>query len=124
MKVWFITKSWQIFFNKIHYIIPIIHNITTYQYQIFDPTIETKKKIKIIQPKYKIGDEVNVLLQEPVNALGKKHSDNRFRMADYRLDKKKRKVLAVYCYSGIPSYRYAIQGLPNASYTEQELKQV
>ena len=99
-------------------------DITTYQYPFFDNTIISKNKIKIIQPKYKIGDEVNVLLQEPVNALGKKHSDKRFRMADYRLDKKKRKVLAVYCYSGTPSYRYQIQGLPNASYTEQELKQV
>ena len=106
-------------------------DITTYQYRIFDPTIESNKKnknketiYKTIKPKYKIGDLVNVLLQEPVSALGKKHVDKRFRMADYRLDKKKRKVLAVFCYAGTPSYRYLIEGLPNASYTEQELKQV
>ena len=45
-------------------------------------------------------------------------------MGDYRLDKKKRKILAVLYYAGHPSYRYLIEGLPNASYTEQELKNV
>jgi len=45
-------------------------------------------------------------------------------MADYRLDKKKRKILAVYYYAGSPPYRYSVEGLPNASYTEHELKQV
>jgi hypothetical protein len=146
-------------------------DITTYQYRIFDPTIEPmtkgrspkssldarktnggfsshqpKKKIKkikgtgimediqsyptdgikykTIKPKYKVNDLVNVLLQEPVNSLGKKHVDKRFRMGDYRLSKKKYKITAVVCYAGTPSYRYLIEGLPNASYTEQELKQV
>ena len=121
-------------------------DITTYEYNFFDPTYEPKKvfkkvkgrgleedmqsyptdgiKYKTIKPKYKVNDLVNVLLQEPVSALGKKHVDKRFRMGDYRLDKKKRKVLAVLCYAGTPSYRYLIEGLPNSSYTEQELKLV
>ena len=89
--------------------------------------VENKKKetiYKTIKPKYKIGDLVNVLLQVPLNALGKKQNTTNFRMGDYRLDKKKRKVLAVLCYAGTTSYRYLIEGLPNASYTEQELKQV
>ena len=99
-------------------------DITTYQYPFFDNTIKSKNKIKIINPKYKVGDLVNVLLQEPLNALGKKQPSKQFRMGDYRLDKKKRKILAVLYYAGHPSYRYLIEGLPNASYTEQELKQI
>ena len=67
---------------------------------------------------------VNVLLQEPVNAQGKKHVDKRFRMAEYRLSKKKYRISNVLYYSGTPPYRYLLEGLPNASYIEQELKQV
>jgi len=99
-------------------------DITTYNYPVFDAADESKKVSKMIRPKYKVNDMVNVLLQEPVNALGKKHSNKNWRMADYRLDKKKRKVLAVYYYAGSPPYRYSVEGLPNASYTEHELKQV
>ena len=99
-------------------------DITKYDYPFFDPPTDRSKKQKMIQPKYKVGDMVNVLLQEPVDALGKKHSNNKFRMGDYRLDRKKRKVLAVFYYAGYPPYRYQIDGLPNASYSENELKQV
>jgi hypothetical protein len=45
-------------------------------------------------------------------------------MGDLRLEKKKRKIIKVLYYSGNVPYRYLIEGLPNASYTEQELKQV
>ena len=100
-------------------------DVTTYNYPVFDaPVDESKKTKKIIKPKFKVNDMVNVLLQEPVNALGKKHSNKNWRMADYRLDKKKRKILAVFYYAGSPPYRYLIEGLPNASYTEHELKRV
>ena len=107
-------------------------DITTYDYPFFDPTEEQKtegkkgEKVKfaMIKPKYKVKDMVNVLLQEPVDALGKKHTDNRFRMGDYRLSKKKYKITAIFYYAGDVPYRYQIEGLPGASYTEQELKQV
>jgi hypothetical protein len=55
---------------------------------------------------------------------GKKQPTKTFRMADLRLEKKKRKVLKVLYYSGPNHYRYLIEGLPNASYTEQEIKVV
>ena len=45
-------------------------------------------------------------------------------MGDLRLEKKKRNITKVLYYSGPNHYRYLIEGLPNASYTEQELKQV
>jgi len=108
-------------------------DITTYQYPIFD-AVEPKKEekikkgkeptFKLIKPKYKIGDMVNVLLQEPVNTFDKKHVDKRFRMRDYRLSKRKYRVSAVLYYAGTPPYRYLIEGLPGASFIEQELKQV
>ena len=120
-------------------------DITTYEYPIFDNLVLPKKKIKKkggdieedmttyptdglkykrIKPKYKEGDLVNVLLQEPHTMTGKKQSTKQWRMGDLRLEKKKRKVLKVLYFSGPNPYRYLIEGLSNASYTEQELKQV
>jgi len=110
-------------------------DITTYTYPIFDatePKTEVKKegkkaqepKSKFIKPKYKVGNMVNVLLQEPVSALGGKHVDKRFRMGDYRLSKRKYRISAVLYYAGNPPYRYLLDGLPGASYMDQELKQV
>jgi len=54
----------------------------------------------------------------------KKQNTNNFRMQDLRLEKKKERLIKVLYYSGPYPYRYLIEGLPNASYTEQELKQV
>jgi hypothetical protein len=120
-------------------------DITTYEYPIFDNTVP-KMKFKRekggdlkqdlddypieeqiytqIKPKYKVGDLVNVLLEEPRTMLDKKQPTKNFRMGDLRLEKKKRKIIKVLYYSGNVPYRYLIEGLPNASYTEQELKQV
>jgi hypothetical protein len=113
-------------------------DITTYEYPIFDnlePKIKNKKtgggdinddnqQYSLIKPKYKVGDLVNVLLEEPQTILGKKQPTKTFRMQDLRLEKKKRKVIKVLYYSGPQKYRYLIEGLPNASYVESELKQV
>jgi hypothetical protein len=125
-------------------------DLTTYEYPIFDnviPKIKIKKiktkateggdlnedveahptepmKYTQIKPKYKEGDLVNVLLEEPQTILGKKQPTKNFRMGDLRLEKKKRKILKVLYYSGPNHYRYLVDGLPGASYTEQELKQV
>ena len=120
--------------------VKIPKDITTYEYPIFDnlePKIKHVKKEKggghinddnqqytIIKPKYKVGDLVNVLLEEPQTILGKKQPTKTFRMGDLRLEKKKRKILKVLYYSGPNHYRYLVDGLPGASYTEQELKQV
>ena len=113
-------------------------DITTHEYPIFDnlePKIKNKKtgggdinddnqQYSLIKPKYKVGDLVNVLLEEPQTILGKKQPTKTFRMQDLRLEKKKRKVIKVLYYSGPQKYRYLIEGLPNASYVESELKQV
>jgi len=115
-------------------------DITTYEYPIFDNLEEAKmknenkkslkylddeeKEYKVINPKYKVGDLVNVLLEEPRTVNDKKQPTKNFRMGDLRLEKKKRKIIKVLYYNGPNPYRYLIEGLPNASYTEQELKQV
>ena len=121
-------------------------DITTYEYPIFDNTVP-KIKIKKIkkggdlkqemedqpidgqkythtEPKFKVGQMVNVLYQEPHDMTGKKQPTKTFRMADLRLEKKKRKVLKVLYYSGPNAYRYLIEGLPNASFVESEIKLV
>ena len=115
-------------------------DITTYKYPIFDnlePKMKSKNNesikyiddkdeqvYKIIQPKYKVGDLVNVLLEEPRTVNDKKQPTKNFRMQDLRLEKKKRKVIKVLYYSGPQKYRYLIEGLPNASFVESEMKQV
>ena len=67
---------------------------------------------------------VNVLCSEPHAMTGKKQPSKNFRMGDLRLEKKKRKIKKVLYYSGPVPYRYLIDGLNNASYTEQEIKVV
>jgi len=118
-------------------------DITTFEYPIFDNTVPKIKKIKIkeegkakggnvqhgqkythTEPKFKVGQMVNVLYQEPHTMTGKKQPSKNFRMGDLRLEKKKRKVLKVLFYSGPVPYSYLIDGLPNARYTEQEIKVV
>ena len=54
---------------------------------------------KVINPKYKVGDLVNVLLEEPRTMNDKKQPTKNFRMGDLRLEKKKRKILKVLYYS-------------------------
>ena len=121
-------------------------DLTTHEYPIFDNTISNIKikkikkggdlkeeveahpteqqKYKQIKPKYKVNDLVNVLLEEPQTILGKKQPTKNFRVGDLRLEKKKRKVIKLLYYSGPNPYRYLIEGLPNASYIESEMKQV
>ena len=122
-------------------------DITTFEYPIFDNTIPKIKFKKIKKggghieqeidtppddgqiytqrkPKYKIGDLVNVLYSEPHAMTGKKQNTKEFRMGDLRLEKKKRKITKVLYYSGPVPYRYLVEGLDRASYTEQEIKQV
>ena len=122
-------------------------DITQHEYPIFDNT-EPKIKFKIkkikggdlqedleahptdaqtythTEPKFKVGQMVNVLYEEPHTMTGKKQPTKIFRMGDLRLEKKKRKVLKVLYYSGPNAYRYLIEGLPNASFVESEIKLV
>ena len=72
-------------------------------------------------PKFKTGNLVHVKLEVPKNALNNKQTTQNFRMGDYRIDKVPRKIKKVLFYVGRIPYRYIIEGLENASYTENEI---
>lgn len=74
-------------------------------------------------PKFKVNDRVYVALDRPKNVLGKTQS-GKFREGDFRLDTQARRILKILYYTGKISYRYLVEGIPNVSYTEQELKKV
>ena len=99
-------------------------DLATYEYPFFDNIKESKKKLIEIKPKYKVGDMVNVMYEEPHTINGKKQNTKSFRMGDMRLEKQKRRINTVLNYSGAQPYRYLIDGLKGASYIEDELKQV
>jgi hypothetical protein len=125
-------------------------DLTQHTYPIFDDLVPSKTKIKKegaaaladavqytkLKPKYKIGDMVNVLYDEPHkfsrNASGDQTKQNTktFRMGDMRLTEKKYKIIKVLYYSGNPPFRYLLEDYPkknapaSASFIEQELKQV
>jgi hypothetical protein len=76
-----------------------------------------------VDPKFKIGDLVYRLLDTPENALGDKQSGT-FREGDYRYDRQPRKIEKIVYYDGKKSpYRYLLNGLKNASFTEHQLKE-
>ena len=74
-----------------------------------------------IKAKYKIGDIVHRILEEPKNALGKKQSTSNFRMGDYRYDTIPRKITKIFYYSGQNPIRYMLDTLDNVTYAENEL---
>lgn len=76
-----------------------------------------------IQPKFEIGDIVYRKLDHPESATGEKQDTAQFRVGDLRWDRQPRKIEKVLFYHGGASpYRYILNGLPNASYGEIELK--
>lgn len=80
----------------------------------------TKSKFKVA--KYKVGDMVYRPLENPENMLGDVQY-GKFREGDVRIDKVKRKITElVYMNGKGPFVRYILEGLPNVSYSEQELR--
>jgi len=73
------------------------------------------------KPKYKIGDLVFEKLDCPENALGEKQPTKNFREGDYRYSKIAKKIIKVLYMNDAPYYRYILEGIPNASFSESEL---
>ena len=109
-------------------------DISEYEYPVFNNAKEIVSKLKfkeddkpifkMLKPKYKVGDLVNVLYDEPRDTLGKKQNTKNFRMGDTTLERKKRKIVSVLYYNGEVPFRYLVEGISNASFTENELKQI
>jgi hypothetical protein len=76
-----------------------------------------------LSPKYRVGDLVHRKLDRPMNALGEYQPTERFREGDLRWDPLPKKVVAVLSFPSnrIP-FRYVLEGYPNVSYTDAELK--
>lgn len=70
--------------------------------------------------KYNVGDHVFRKLEKPKDALGRNQSTEKFREGDYRFELKPREIVQVLPYQ--KQFRYILQGIKNASYTEAELK--
>ena len=88
------------------------YNPITYKYPIFNAT-ET--------PKYDVGDIVYRQSDTPLNALGRNQPTNTFRIGDYRFERIPHKIIKVLYYSGKVPYRFMLEGIPNASFTETQL---
>ena len=112
---------------------PFPVDLEKFEYPIYDNLKIVDKKLKLVPPKYKVGDMVHVLYDEPRkfnrNQQGEnvKQNTKNFRMGDLRLSIKKYRVSQVLYYSGTPAYRYLLEGYPtnwrqSASFTEDELK--
>ena len=72
-------------------------------------------------PKFKVGDVVHYKLDWAENALGKKQPTPNFRVGDYRYSKVPKKIVKTLYMNDYPYYRYLLEGIPNASYSEYQL---
>jgi hypothetical protein len=82
-----------------------------------------KKVYEVIQPKFKVGQYVYRYLDSPQDALGKKLSGDKRRQGDINWDKEEREIEKVNTMIGEgPLYRYRLEGLPNVTFTEQQLR--
>ncbi len=84
-------------------------------------TIEETKNIRI-RPKFKVGTMVYRALEAPRNALDKAQPTKNFREGDFTFERVPRRIINIITMGGDgPLYRYCLEGLPNVSYSENEL---
>jgi hypothetical protein len=87
-------------------------NVADYDYPFHDQTYISR---------FKVGDWVHYKLDYPQTALGKKQPTAEFRTGDYRYSHNQVKVVKVLTMNQHPYYRYMLEGIPNASYSEYDL---
>ena len=73
-------------------------------------------------PKYKVGDLVYRRLEKPVDRYGNKYHNTTFRMGDNRFELVPTKIVKILAYTSPNPWRYILNGYPNVSYAEEELK--
>jgi hypothetical protein len=91
------------------------------------PQSDSKKskvtKYELIKPKFKVGQYVFRYLDQTRNALNKNQPTEQRREGDINWDNIPREILQVFTMGGEgPLYRYLLQGLPNVSFTESQLR--
>jgi hypothetical protein len=72
-------------------------------------------------PKFKVGQVVHYMLNYPENFNMDKIGSEKFRNGDYRYSQVTRKIIKVLHMDSYPFYRYMLEGIPKASYSEYEL---
>jgi hypothetical protein len=77
--------------------------------------------ISNIVPKYEVGDIVYYISNTPLDALGKKQPTKTFRTGDRRWNIDTREIVKIVYPMGKVHHRYILEGLPNVSFTENEL---
>jgi hypothetical protein len=87
-------------------------NVSDYPYPFHDQTYISR---------YKVGDWVHYKLDYPQTALGKKQPTPEFRTGDYRYSHEPVQIVKVITMNQSPYYRYMLEGIPNASYSEYDL---
>jgi hypothetical protein len=92
-------------------------SIDPFEQQIVPRVNEESNK----EPKYKIGDYVYRIVDNPIDATGQTQPTKRFRVGDYRFEHTKpRKIIRVLLYPN--NFRYLLEGIDGTSYTETELR--
>ena len=104
------------------------------EYPVYDLTVQKtgtivekgkKKEItynELPKAKFKVGDEVHLLLLKPKDALGRNQNTANFRAGDYTVEKKVREIEQVLYFPDEPRIRYLVSGMKKASFSEQELR--
>ncbi len=72
-------------------------------------------------PKFKVGQVVHYRLNYPENFNMDKIGSDKFRNGDYLYSQVTRKIIKVLHMNTEPFYRYMLEGIPQASYSEYEL---
>ena len=72
-------------------------------------------------PKYKVGDIVYYKLDYPQDALGNKQPTANFRTGDHRFSSTPKKIIKLLMLPKSPTFRYMLEGIKQASYSEDEL---
>ena len=88
-----------------------------------DKSSKSKEEYKKINPKFKVGAYVYRYLDHPRDALGKRQKTEQKREGDLLWDSKPRKITQIFTMGGDgPLYRYYLEGVRDASYTDKQLR--
>jgi hypothetical protein len=96
------------------------------EFRKIDPENSVNTDYKFVDtskpPKYKVGDVVHRLLETPRDALGHAQNTKAFRAGDVVWEKEPRKITELLYFAGKVPYRYMLEGIDKASFTEAQLK--
>jgi len=86
-----------------------------------DIKIRELKQKKTPQAKYKVGDFVRYLLEQPKNVFNEKLSGQKFRQGDLFYSNDIKKIVNVIFMNTKPYYRYMLEGISTNSFTDKQL---